>query len=145
MTRICRSFVVAATLASLAGGTWAGTCGPERDADLPLLEDAKAAFLAADYALFAELAGPYFHDLADNYDAYFGPIERLIPQGFVRCTTILQRREAPGFHQDLVFFFADGVDGPVAVLMVSAEVDGEERMIEFSYNTNISDVLSDLQ
>ncbi|SMX22802.1 hypothetical protein [Boseongicola aestuarii] len=129
----------------IAAPAFSGTCGPEQAADVALLETAKAALLNADYQSFTSIAGPYFPDLAENYDGYFGPLETTFPEGFDRCVTILQRREAPSFAQDLIFYFPKGYDSPMAVLLIAADVEGTMRMIEFSYNTNISGVLDELK
>ena len=129
----------------LATPAFSGSCGADHAADVALLETAKAALLNADYRSFTSIAGPYFPDLADNYDGYFGPLETTFPEGFDRCVTILQRREAPSFAQDLIFYFPKGYDSPMAVLLIAAEVEGTMRMIEFSYNTNISGVLDELK
>ena len=44
-----------------------------------------------------------------------------------------------------MFFFPKGYDSPMAVLLIAAEVEDTMRMIEFSYNTNISGVLDELK
>lgn len=141
MTRIL------ATLFALCAGTAApaGICGPDGGRDLPLMEAAKEAFLKADYHGFVTIAGPYFPDLAVNFDSYFGQLAVVFPDGFDRCETIIQRREDPGFHQDLVLYFPVGSPGPLALLIVAAEAEGEIRMIEFTYNTSISEVLGELK
>ena len=141
-----KQLITALALATLGTSpAFAGTCGPERDGDIALLETAKAALLNADYRSFTSIAGPYFPDLPENYDGYFGPLEATFPDGFDRCVTILQRRESPSFAQDLMFFFPKGHDSPMAVLLIAAEVEDTMRMIEFSYNTNISGVLDELK
>lgn len=131
--------------ALIATPALAGTCGPDRDEDIALMETAKAALLNADYRSFASIAGAYFSDLEENYDGYFGPLETTFPDGYDRCVTILQRRESPAFAQDLMLFFPKGYDAPMAVLLIVADVEGTTRMIEFSYNTNISGVLDELK
>ena len=134
-----------ALLCSAGGGASAAVCGPDRAQDIPYLEDLKAAFLKADYRGFAELAGPYFPDLVERLNDYFGQVMVVFPNGFTSCETILQRREAPGFHQELVFLYPSGSPAPVALLIVAAEARGEIRLVEFNFNTSISDVLSDLK
>ena len=129
----------------LAGTAWAGPCGPDRETDVPVLEDAKAAFLDADYRAFTTIAGAYFPDIEENFDNYFGQIQVVFPNGYVSCHTVLQRREEPGFFQDLVFYIPEGYDAPMALLLIAAEVDGEAKLIEFSYNTSISAVLEELK
>lgn len=138
---------LSAALFSLMSATsvQAGVCGDDQDADLALFEEAKAAFLAADYEAFVDLAGPYFPDLKQNFSDYFGQIQVVFPNAFDRCQTVLQRRESPGFYQDLVFYFPKGSDAPMALLLVAAEVDGVPRLIEFTYNTSLSEVMTDLK
>ena len=135
---------LAALLAS-SSVTFAGVCGPDRDDDILVMEASKAAFLAADYRKFVEIGGNYFPDLESNFNNYFGQIQVVFPNGFDRCVTILQRREAPGFHQDVVFFYPKGFDAPVTLHLVAAQVGEGFRLIEFTYNTNISDVLDGLK
>ncbi len=139
------NLIACAVAACLATPAFAGTCGQENDADIPLFETAKAAFLNADFRSFSRIAGSYFADLDENYDTYFGQLEQIFPDGFERCETILQRREAPAFFQDLILFFPKGYDTPMAVLLIGAKVEGEMRMIEFNYNTSISGVLEELK
>ncbi len=128
-----------------ASAAFSGECGGDRAADIPVFEEAKSAFLASDYVRFVDAIGDYFPDVEQNFDAYFGQLERALPDGFSRCATILQRREEPGFAQDLVLYFPKGSDSPMALLLIAAEVDGAYRMIEFTYNTSISSVLEEIK
>ena len=138
-------YIVLFSLVMSATQSLAGVCGLDRDADIALLEHAKSAFLSADYREFVTIAGPYFPDLDENFNDYFGQIQIVFPNGFDRCETVLQRRESPGFHQDLIFYFPKGSPAPMALLLIAAEVDGKTVLVEFTYNTSISDVLSDLK
>ena len=140
---------VTASLASLAicsaGITHAAVCGPDTEADIPHLEAMKESFLTAEYLRFAEQAGPYFPDLAKNVKDYLGQVMVVFPNGFESCETVLQRREDPGFYQDVVFFYPAGSPAPVALLLVAVAAQGEVRLIEFTFNTAISDVLEDIK
>lgn len=128
-----------------ASAAAAGPCGPDRNTDIDVLEKAKAAFLATDYRQFASIAGAYFPDINENFDSYFGQIQVVFPNGYDSCHTVLQRREAPGFYQDLIFYFPKGFDAPMALLLIAADIDGEAKLIEFTYNTSISSVLEELK
>lgn len=135
-----------AVVVSLAASSaLAGPCDNGTDVDIPLFEEAKTAFLASDYNEFAVVAGPYFPDLRQDPDSLFGALKNALPGGFDRCVTVLQRREAPGFHQDLVLYFPRGFDAPIALLLIAVVVDGQPRLIEFNYNTNVSGVLEELK
>lgn len=138
-------YIIAAAIAAFSTPANAGPCGADLTGDIPLFEEAKAAFLAADYKSFVDIAGPYFPDLESNFDDYFGQIQVVFPNGFDSCATVLQRREEPGFLQDLVFYFPAGSPAPMALLLIATEVDGQYRLIEFTYNTSISAVLDDLK
>ena len=137
------SFTLAAILAGSQG--IGGTCGPDNADDIPYLEDLKADFLNADYAEFAKRAGPYFPDLAENARDYFGQVMVVFPSPFPACATILQRREDPGFYQDLVFYFPAGSSAPVALLLIAARAEDKVHLIEFTFDTSISDVLEDIK
>jgi hypothetical protein len=142
---VVMKILVATALYLLANSALAGPCGNSTEADLPLFEEAKTAFLASDYHEFSVLAGPYFPGLQEDPDSLFGALKNVLPGGFERCVTVLQRREAPGFHQDLVLYFPRGFAAPMALLMIAVVVDGKPRMIEFNYNTNVSEVLEELK
>ena len=140
-----RPFFFACLMSLATGHVEAAACGPDRDADIPELEALKSAFLRADYLQFAELSGPYFPDLVENLNGYFGQMMVVFPNPFPSCETILQRRESPGFYQDVVFYYPAGANAPVALLLVAVEAEGEVRLVEFTFNTSISDVLSDIK
>ena len=121
----------------------AAACDPTTSNDVPAFETAKEAFLQADYKSFYDAMGPYFP--GTEYEATFGQVRVVFPNPFTHCRTILQRRESPGFYQELVFYFPAGSDAPLALLLVGAEVDGQVNLIEFSFNTSLSSVLDDLK
>ncbi|MCG6884477.1 MAG: hypothetical protein LJE62_12055 [Silicimonas sp.] len=137
------ALTIAATV--LPGLALAGVCGPDRDTDIDVFEQAKAAFFDTDYREFSRILGDFFPDLDARYDSLFGGLERAIPEGYDRCETVLQRREAPGFHQEMIFYFPKGSPAPMALLLIAAEVDGKTRMVEFNYNTSLSEVFSELK
>jgi hypothetical protein len=120
----------------------AGVCGPDTPEDIASFEASKAAFLQADYRTFFESMGPYFP--GTDFDATFGQVRVVFPNPFKRCTTVLQRREVPGFYQEVVFYFPAGSEAPLALLLVGAEVDGQVNLVKFSFNTSISVVLDSL-
>ena len=61
--------------ALLGSPALAGVCSADREADIALFEEAKTAFLAAEYRRFVVIAGPYFPDLESNFGVYFGQIQ----------------------------------------------------------------------
>jgi len=140
-----KTLLSALALTLVANPAFAGPCGNSTEFDIALFEDAKTAFLASDYDEFAVLAGPYFPDLQADPDSLFGALKNALPGGFDRCVTVLQRREAPGFHQDLALYFPRGFDAPIALLLIAVIVDGEPLLIEFNYNTSVSGVLEELK
>ena len=137
--------LLAIAAAVLPGLALAGVCGPDREADIEVFEQAKAAFFDTDYRTFADIAGDFFPGIDARYDSLFGQLERAIPDGYDRCETVLQRREAPGFHQELIFYFPKGSPAPMALLLIAAETDGQARLVEFTYNTSLSEVFSELK
>ena len=116
--------LLAIAAAVLPGLALAGVCGPDREADIEVFEQAKAAFFDTDYRTFADIAGDFFPGIDARYDSLFGQLERAIPDGYDRCETVLQRREAPGFHQELIFYFPKGSPAPMALLLIAAEWAG---------------------
>lgn len=124
--------------------THAGVCGADNDADIPVFEAAKEAFLSTRYRDFIDIGGAYFSDLEENFDSYFGQLPRVFPNGYDRCITILRRREEPGFYQDLVLFFPKGFEGPITLHLVAADDGNDVRLMYFNYNSSIGEVLDGL-
>ena len=123
----------------------AQSCDPSTDADIPVFEDAKTAFLRTDYRAFANLVDDYIPNMDEQFKGLFEPLDVFEPQGFDRCRTILQRREDPAFYQEVILYFPKGSAVPLALHLIGAEVDGEIRVLEFTYNSAISAVLDKLQ
>lgn len=136
-------YALATALIIVASNVQAGACGPDASDDIASFETAKEAFLQADYETFFNGMGPYFP--GTDYAETFGQVRVVFPNPYKRCRTVLQRREKPGFYQDLVLYFPAGSDAPLALLLVGAEVDGQVNLIEFTFNTSISDVLDSLK
>ena len=122
----------------------AQSCAPSTADDIPAFEAAKTAFLKTDYRAFASLVDDYIPNMNQQFDGLFGPLDAFEPQGYDRCRTILQRREAPSFVQEIVFYYPKGRDSPLALHLVGAEVDGAMRILEFTYNASLSAVLDGL-
>lgn len=123
----------------------ADVCDPDDGLSPPLFEKAKTAFFEGDYQRFSDLMGPYFLDIHYRYDELFGPIDASFNGAWASCETVLRRYEEPGFKQELILYFDDEIDGPMTVLLIGAEVDGQLQMIEFWYDTSISVVLEGLR
>ncbi|MEJ6403424.1 hypothetical protein [Yoonia sp. 2307UL14-13] len=113
--------------------------------DVSVFEDAKTAFFRTDYRAFANLVGDYIPDMDARFEALFGPLDMFEPRGYESCQTILQRRENPSFYQEVILFFPRGVDGPIALHLVGAEIGGTVRVLEFTYNSSVGAVLEGLR
>lgn len=123
----------------------AQSCTGENLVIIPEMEAAKNAFFAGSYDRFIGLMGPNFPGLSDRSGELFDPLKRIVSGAYEACHTVLQRHEAPGFYQDLTMYYDDEVEGPVTVLLVGADFDGEFRFLEFTYNSSISAVLDSLR
>ena len=128
----------------MAGTGHAGVCGPDRDTDIPEFELAKARFLKGDYDGFGQALGPLFQSELPGYADDFANFKSVFAGTFQSCHTVLQRREEPGFHQEVIFYFDDVVQGPVAMYLSGIVVDGEFHMVEFLFNTEVGGVLDAL-
>lgn len=135
------------TLAGLAfSASMATACEPTGPDDIPLIETLKDAFFASDYVTFAQRMGPFFPQIDQQFDGLFGPLQDVFPEGFVRCETVLQRREAPGFYQDLVLMYPkSSPETPLALLLIAVDPGDGIKLLEFNYNTNVSVVLGELK
>ena len=96
--RLITTAAMLSGLLGLAGPALAETapCTLNGVEPLPVLEAAKAAFLKGKYHEFYRLATPYVPDARSQYPALMGRLAELFPNGFPRCSTVLQRRDVGG-------------------------------------------------
>lgn len=111
----------------------------------PLLEQLKGHFLNAEYAAFLENSGPMLSHEIKNYDAYFGVMDELFPEGFELCQTVLVREEEPAFRQEIVMFFRDDMTGPITLLLTAVRIRNAPQLVYFNYNSTATAVLNELR
>lgn len=111
----------------------------------PLFEQLKAHFLTAEYRAFLENSGPMLAHEVENYDAYFGVMDDLFPQGFDLCQTVLLREEDPAFRQEIVMYMREDLRGPITLLLVGVMIRGVPQLVYFNYNSNSAAVLDELK
>lgn len=113
---------------------------------VPVLETAKAAFLAGKYHEFYRVATPYVPDARAKYPELMGPLAELFPDGFPRCATVLQRRDAGGMVQEITMF---GMEPPrtgmVSIILTAVPFNDEPEIISFVFNSAIGPVLDELK
>lgn len=113
---------------------------------VPVMEQAKAAFLAGEYRRFYKVATPYVPDARKKYPELMGPLAELFPDGFPRCSTVLQRRDAGGMVQEITMFAIEPPNtGMVSILLTSVPFKDEPEIISFVFNTAFSPVLNELR
>ncbi len=117
-------------------------CDPSADKTVPVFEEAKSAMLTGDYDRFYRQVTPYVANPDEKRASLIGPLQRLMPNGFEGCATIVHRFEPPGLYQEVVFF--DTGKGPLGLYLSAAMFDGELRIIFFSYSDSPADMLENL-
>jgi hypothetical protein len=132
------------TLMSITGAcAQEPSCGFIGATIFPELEGAEAAFLAGDYDRFVGLVGSGMPGL--DGQALMAPLVEAVPDGFATCTTILQREDVGGLVQELsLFSTADGA-GLVVLYMQSALVGDARRILQFSFDSDLTKMLALLQ
>ena len=109
----------------------------------PEMEGAEAAFLAGDYVRFVGLVGAGMPQL--DADGLIAPLTEAVPDGFATCTTVLQREDVGGLVQELTVFSAPEGAGLVVLYMQSAQIDGNRRVLQFSFDSDLNKMLALLQ
>lgn len=131
----------------LSGGAWAQStlsCGAAPDS-WPLLEQLKGHFLKAEYRAFLENSGPMLEHEVENYDAYFGVMDNLFPEGFELCQTVLVRAEDPAFRQEIVMYLREDMRGPITLLLTAVRIRNSAQLVYFNYNSTATAVLDELK
>ncbi|MEL6573078.1 MAG: hypothetical protein AAFQ64_15545 [Pseudomonadota bacterium] len=140
-------FSVTTALALVAGPSalHAAACGPDRDADIPIFEDLKSLFIEGDYAGYIDKLGPLYRSSVSDLNQQMVQFGQVFPNGFDVCETVLQRREAPGFSQDIIVFsMKDSPDELVAMHLVGIRVAGKFTVASFNFNTDLGLVFGGL-
>lgn len=113
---------------------------------VPVLETAKAAFLAGKYQEFYRVATPYVPEARAKYPELMGPLIALFPDGFPRCATVLQRRDAGGMVQEVTMFeVTPPQTGMVSMILTAVPFNDEAEIISFVFNSAIGPVLDELR
>ncbi len=135
-------------LLGLAGPALAETapCALNGVEPLPVLEAAKAAFLKGKYHEFYRLATPYVPDARSQYPALMGRLAELFPNGFPRCSTVLQRRDVGGMVQEITMFAIEPPDtGMISIILTAVPFNDEPEIVAFVFNSAIGPVLDELK
>ena len=112
---------------------------------VPVLEAAKAHFLRGEYAQFYRIATPFVSDAEARYGEVMGQLPVLFQGGFTDCSTVLQRREAGGMVQEMTLFAVRPPGhGIMSLLLTSAPLGGEEKVIFMTFSSQMSSVMEEL-
>ncbi|AGT09638.1 hypothetical protein [Paracoccus aminophilus] len=118
-------------------------------APLPVLEKAKAAILAGDYSGFYRETENVFPQGEAPEKAAIGPLQTGSPKGFDSCSTILRRTDPGGMVQEITLYTGLNKSGRsdevAAFYLVTAPLNGETKIIVFSYNGQIAELLGELR
>ncbi|MFN7002704.1 MAG: hypothetical protein ACK4NW_04635 [Roseinatronobacter sp.] len=144
MKRVFLACLVACGLAGPVAAQGALSCGAAPN-NWPLFERLKAHFLNAEYRAFLEASGPMLEHEVENYDAYFGVMDELFPEGFDLCQTVLVRNEEPAFRQEIVMYLREDMRGPITLLLTGVMIRGVPQLVYFNYNSTALPVLSELK
>lgn len=135
--------LVLSCLATQACAQTAPACDFTGPTVFPEMEATKAAFLAGDFDKFLALSTA---DMPNAPDAsVMKSLVDLVPDGFASCTTIVQREDVGGFVQEVSLFELPDGQGPISLYIRSALVDGQRRILQFTFNSTMSTVLDELR
>lgn len=75
-----------------------------------------------------------------------GPVQNLFPDGFPDCAVVMQRRDDGGMVQEVSLFRVPAPGkGYMALLLTAVPLGSDHRVVYFSYNDQISQVLEDVR
>jgi hypothetical protein len=137
--------LIALLAAMIASPAIAAPVCEMRDAEpLPLFEAAKAAFLKEDFKAFLDVSTKMMPEKREQLEAPLAKLKQLVPSGFDRCATILQRRDKGGLVQEISTFEMSGKPFPISLYLQAAPVRGTLQITSLSYNSVLDDVLANL-
>ncbi|MEM8579004.1 MAG: hypothetical protein AAGF60_14235 [Pseudomonadota bacterium] len=112
---------------------------------VPVMEPAKAAFLAGEFDRFAELTTTIMRDGPALFGDATERLKTLFPSGFESCQTIAQRRDMGGMVQEVTTFNIRGNTAPMSIYLLAAPLRGEMQISYVNFNTTMNDVLDSLR
>lgn len=118
-------------------------CSPDAERPVPAFETAKRALLVGDYDTFFDVTTPFVLNREERRQTLVGPLERLVPDGFPSCVTVVSRFEAPALYQEVVFL--EVTRGYLGLYLRGVEVNGDVRIVHFAYSDMPSDMIDKLE
>ena len=75
-----------------------------------------------------------------------GRLAELFPNGFPRCSTVLQRRDVGGMVQEITMFAIESPDtGMISIILTAVPFNDEPEIVAFVFNSAIGPVLDELK
>ncbi len=111
----------------------------------PVIEEAKAAFLASEFSEFSQQVTALMSHQRAPVDSALKQLEEIVPRGFDSCATILQRVERGGMVQEIATFNVRGGAFPVAVYFLAIPIRDDMGIALFNFNTTLEEVLDSIR
>jgi hypothetical protein len=118
---------------------WAQGCPPADGKTIALVEELNQRLLDEDFLGFAQQIEAA---MGMNIRGGIESISKTYTGGFDACTTVLQRSDTGGMVQAVVMY--RGAVGPLFGFFRTVEAEGATRLVSFSLNGSIDEVMAKL-
>lgn len=135
-----KAATITGLLALLAGQAHAAGCAPEGGIEIAKIEAMNQMVLDMDFDGFARaIKDEVGIDIADGVKS----VADIFTEGFVSCATIAQRKDLGGMVQNVVMFEAKV--GPLFGYWLATPSGGDYKVVSFSLNTDLDEVMANLR
>jgi hypothetical protein len=143
MFQVLRLAMTMSVFATACSAQTTPTCDFTGPTIFPEMETAKAFFLQGDFDGFFGFAGkgmPQAEGLA-----LMESIATAVPDGFVSCSTVVQRQDVGGMVQEVTLFQRSEDQGFIGLYVQSALIDGQRVIMLIKFDSLISAVTESMQ
>ncbi|MFD1881988.1 hypothetical protein [Paracoccus pacificus] len=119
-------------------------CPPTEGAATPLLENAKSLVIAGKYAEFFAAVAPGSDPSSEQMKKALEGLQKIAPEGFKTCSTLVHRQENTGLVQEVVFFGTSAAPA-LSLYISSAEIDGTPSVLSFLLSPDFENAFEKLR
>ncbi len=118
-------------------------CTPSSKQTVEAFERAKDAFFRGEFDRFDRIVNPFSGPRNQAAADDLRGLSNSFPNGFRECAVVVQRRELPGFFQEVVLFDTGGA--PVGLYLQGAVLRGKSFVTDFALSANLGEIIARLE
>ncbi|MEM9975567.1 MAG: hypothetical protein AAF771_15420 [Pseudomonadota bacterium] len=118
-------------------------CTPSSKQRIEAFEQAKDALFRGEFDRFDRIVNPFSGPRDQAVTDDLRRLSNSFPNGFRECAVVVQRRELPGFFQEVILFDTGGA--PLGLYLQGAVLRGDSFVTDFSLSADLGAIIGRLE